>query len=232
MYFCYNKIMGKFIDFEILTGEKNMQKDLNLFEEAVLKKTKEPVLRFYGWSPACVSLGRNQSAETININYCKDNNIDITRRITGGRALLHQDELTYSFICSTDFLGNENVKKSYEIISNSLIKGFKNLGLEVTFGSKKPDVKYNYCMLLSTGADLNCQNKKIVGSAQYRANGYILQHGSILYSINKAHIKNIFNEDLEDKLITLKEVLSDISNNELISALKYGFEENFNVKFM
>ena len=224
--------MAEFIDFEILTGEKNMQKDLNLFEEACTNSYKEPILRFYGWKPACVSLGRNQKIETINQKYCIDNHIDITRRITGGRALLHQDELTYSFICSTEFLENENVQKSYEIISSALIKGFKKLGIEVSFGVKKPDVRYNYCMLLSTGADLNYQNKKIVGSAQYRAKGYILQHGSILYSINKTHIKNIFNEDLGEKLITINEILTEIKNKDLISALKKGFEEKFNVKFM
>ena len=52
--------MAEFIDFEILTGEKNMQKDLNLFEKACTNSYKEPILRFYGWEPACVSLGRNQ----------------------------------------------------------------------------------------------------------------------------------------------------------------------------
>ena len=224
--------MAEFIEFETLTGKENMQKDFNLFEKASTQKIKEPILRFYSWSPACVSLGRNQSEDTINKEYCTKNNIDIVRRITGGRALLHQNELTYSFICSIDFLGNENVKKSYEIISGGLIEGFKNLGIEADFGNKKPDTKYNYCMLLSTGADLNYQNKKLVGSAQYRANGYILQHGSILYTINQNHIKNIFNESIDEKLITLSEILTEIKPEEIIIALKSGFEKQFNVKFM
>ena len=224
--------MAKFINFETLTGKENMEKDLNLFNLSCAKKKKEPILRFYGWYPACVSLGRNQNADSVNQEYCKENNIDIVRRVTGGRSLLHQDELTYSFICSKEFLENENVQKSYEIISGALIEGFKSLGIETDFGNKKPDTKYNYCMLLSTGADLNYKNKKIAGSAQYRANGYILQHGSILYTINKDHIKNIFNEDINDKLTTLSELLPKIITDEIICAFKNGFEKHFNVKFM
>ena len=224
--------MAEFVEFETLTGKENMDKDAELFKKACSQKSKEPILRFYGWNPACISLGRNQKEEAINKKYCEDNNIDIVRRITGGRALLHQDELTYSFICSTDFLGNENIKKSYEIISGALIEGFKILGINADFGTKKPDTKYNYCMLLSTGADLNYQNKKLAGSAQFRANGYILQHGSILYTINKTHIKNIFNENIEEKLITLSEILPEINTKEIIFALKSGFEKQFNVKFL
>ncbi|MBQ7449803.1 lipoate--protein ligase family protein [bacterium] len=224
--------MAKFVKFETKTGFKNMQKDSVLFEQAVSENMKEPILRFYGWSPACVSLGRNQKENTINIRYCKNNNIDVVRRITGGRSLLHQDELTYSFICSTEFLENENIKKSYEIISGALIEGFKTLGIETNFGNNKPDTKYNYCMLLSTGADLNYKGRKIAGSAQYRAKNYILQHGSILYTLNKKHIKNIFNEDIGEKLITLSELLTNINNEEIIFALKNGFEKQFNVKFM
>lgn len=224
--------MAKFIKFETLTGDENMSKDLSLFESALSCKEKEPILRFYAWSPLCVSLGRNQLPSCINQKYCIDNGIDITKRITGGRALLHHKELTYSFIASTDFLQNENVQKSYEIISSALIKGFKNLGIDVSFGSAKPDTKYNYCMLLSTGADLNYNNKKIVGSAQYRANGYILQHGSILYSLDGNLIENIFGEKLQNKLITLSDILTDFDNNAVIEAMKSGFEKFFDLKFV
>ena len=224
--------MASFINYETLTGKKNMEIDSLLFEKAIYENAKEPILRFYSWFPACVSLGKNQSESTINKKYCKKNNIDIVRRITGGRALLHQDELTYSFICSVDFLKDTSIKKSYEIISGGLIEGFKKIGLDVNFGNQKPDLNHNYCMLLSTGADLNYNNKKIVGSAQYRARGYILQHGSILYTINKTHIKNIFNEDFENKLITLSEILPKINTEEIILNLKLGFENRFNVKFL
>ena len=145
---------------------------------------------------------------------------------------MHQNELTYSFICSVDFLNSENVQKSYEIISQSLVKGFKKIGIETNFGTKKPDTRYNYCMLLSTGADLNYNGRKIAGSAQYRANGYIFQHGSIRFSLNENHIKNIFGEDVEDKLVTLNEIAPKITDFELMTALKLGFEENFNVNFV
>ena len=224
--------MAKFVDFEIFTGNENMQKDLFLFERAVSQKEKEPTLRFYGWHPKCISLGRNQSEDTINIDFCRKNKIDVTKRITGGRALLHDDELTYSFVCPVEFLGSENIKKSYEIISKSLVYGFKKLGIDVDFAQGKPSTKYNYCMLLSTGADLCCNGKKIVGSAQYRANGYILQHGSVLFSIDENLIKNIFNESPKDKLITLNEIMPELNKKDLIHAFKNGFEQNFNIQFV
>ena len=95
--------MAILIDYQEYNGADNMRIDSELLENAVKTQSQEPILRFYGWVPACVSLGRNQTDEHINKIYCKQNNIDIVRRVTGGRGLLHDDEVTYSFVCPKKF---------------------------------------------------------------------------------------------------------------------------------
>ena len=160
----------KFIPYEVKTGKENMQIDSDLLDNAILQKTKEPVFRLYGWSPACISLGRNQKDDFIDTEFLAQNNIDVVRRLTGGRALLHDNEITYSFVCPTSYLKNgENVVESYKEISQILIDAFAKLGIELDFGGEK---KYkghkDYCMLVSTGADLCYKGKKLIGSAQFR----------------------------------------------------------------
>ena len=171
-----------FLPFEIKSGYENMQKDAELLDNAVNNKLSEPVFRLYGWSPACVSLGRNQKNDFLNDIFLKENNIDVVRRLTGGRALLHDNEITYSYICPVSSLKHgENVTESYKEISQFLIENFKKIGIELEFGGKPARGHFDYCMLVSTGADLCFKGKKLIGSAQFRKDGYILHHCSILY---------------------------------------------------
>ncbi len=226
--------MINLIDYKEYNGAENMRIDYELLETCIKNNEKTPILRFYGWSPKCVSLGRNQNIKTINEQYCIENKIDIVRRITGGRGLLHDDELTYSFICPFGFLENGNyIKSSYKEISSAIIIGFKKLGITMEFGSENIiNTKYNYCMSLSTGADLNYKNKKIIGSAQFRSQDYILQHGSILLSYNENLIKNIFNEEINKTQITcINEINSAITRKDIAEALKFGFKEYFKTAF-
>ena len=96
--------MVRFIPYSVHSGEDNMRIDNQLLEESVFNKSKEPVFRLYGWSPACISLGKNQSDAFIDKQFLKDTGIDLVKRLTGGRALLHDDEITYSFICPVEYL--------------------------------------------------------------------------------------------------------------------------------
>lgn len=211
--------MTKFIPFEINTGEKNMQIDSDLLDYAIENKLDEPIFRLYGWSPACISLGRNQKDDFIDKKFLKDNNIDLVRRLTGGRALLHDDEITYSYVCPTTCLEHgDNVKLSYIEISQILIDGFKKLGINLAIGGTKPvNMKFDYCMLISTGADLCFDNKKLIGSAQCRKSGYILQHGSILYDYNRELLEKIFNETVDTSAITsVKEIAPNITKKDII----------------
>lgn len=213
----------EFIPYEVKTGYENMQIDSDLLEYAIKNKLKEPIFRLYGWSPACVSLGRNQKSDFLDLDFLKQNNIDYVRRLTGGRALLHDNEITYSYICPVSFLENgENVVNSYKEISKILIDAFKKLDIELDFGgTKKVNGHKDYCMLVSTGADLCYQNRKLIGSAQLRKEGYIMQHGSILYDYDKELLEKIFKEEVDtSSIISIKEINSQITKNDIIEILR------------
>lgn len=212
--------MLKFIPYEIKNGQENMQIDSDLLDYAIANKLNYPIFRLYGWKPACISLGRNQSDEFIDKEFLKQEGIDLVRRLTGGRALLHNNEITYSYICPTSYLKNgENVTKSYIEISQILIDKFKKIGIELNFGTtKKINTKFDYCMLISTGADLCYEGKKLIGSAQCRKNGYILQHGSILYDYDKKLLEKIFHEEVNTESITsIKSINPNITKEDIIN---------------
>ncbi len=212
----------KFIDFEVKNGAENMQIDADLLDEAIANGLQEPIFRLYGWSPACVSLGRNQKDGFLDYDELKGYGVDVVRRLTGGRALLHDDEITYSFICPVSYLKNGlNVVESYKEICQILIDVFRRAGIELTLGGEKAvHTKFDYCMLVSTGADLCYQGKKFIGSAQFRKEGYILQHGSILYNYDKSLLEKIFKEEVSVEEITcVKEINPNLTKHDVITLL-------------
>lgn len=199
-----------------------MRIDSDLLDSAIENKLDYPIFRLYAWKPACVSLGRNQKDDFLDRSFLKENNIDVVRRLTGGRALLHTDEITYSFICPTSYLKNgEHVVSSYKEISRILIGKFKTIGIDLDFGSNKPiKTGFDYCMLISTGADLCYHGKKLIGSAQCRKQGYILQHGSILYDYDKALLEKIFKEPVStDEITSIKEINPKLTKEKIIDIL-------------
>lgn len=212
----------KIIPYETRTGKENMQIDSDLLNFAIKNELKEPIFRLYGWEPACVSLGRNQKDDFLDYELLKSKNIDVVRRLTGGRALLHDNEITYSFICPESFLQNgSHIVSSYKEISQILIDKFKKLGIDLDFGASKPiKTGFDYCMLISTGADLCYKEKKLIGSAQCRSHGYILQHGSILYDYDKKLLEEIFKEKVStDEITSIKEINPKLSKEKIIDIL-------------
>ncbi|MBQ3819634.1 lipoate--protein ligase family protein [bacterium] len=211
------------IPYEIKTGEENMRTDLALIDKAIKTGQKEHIFRLYGWKPACLSLGKNQSDYFLDYGFLRKLGIDAVRRFTGGRALLHANEVTYSYICPIDTLKDgENVKESYREISQILIEGFKNLGITLDFGRTKhtPEGHKDYCMLVSAESDLCYNGRKVIGSAQLRKNGYILQHGSILYDYNINLLNRIFGTEINTATITcVKEINPDITKEDIIESL-------------
>ena len=199
-----------------------MQIDSDLLDNAIKKQVKEPIFRLYGWSPACVSLGRNQKDDFVDQEFLKSCEIDVVRRLTGGRALLHDDEITYSYVCPVSSLKHgENVVESYKEISQILINAFAKLGIELDFGgTRKPQGHKDYCMLVSTGADLCWNGRKLIGSAQFRKEGYILQHGSILYDYNKSLLEKIFKEKVDtSSIVSVKEINPNITRQDIVDLL-------------
>lgn len=203
----------KYVKFGTYTGADNMRIDSELLDEAIQNKSKDPVFRLYAWSPKCISLGRNQKDDFIT-----DKDVDVVRRLTGGRALLHDDEITYSYVAPV--IEGESVVESYKHISEILIDFFKTLGVELDFGeNKKVSTHFDYCMLLSTGADVCYKGQKIIGSAQYRKQGYILQHGSILFGYDKEFLEHLFKEEVKG-ITTVKEILPDMTKEKFVSLLE------------
>lgn len=215
--------MVRYVPYSVNCGSVNMKIDSDLLNEAINQKLEEPIFRLYGWNPPCVSLGRNQDDGFLNLKFLKDSEIDVVRRLTGGRALLHDNEITYSYVCPVSYLKNgEHVISSYKEISQIFIDKFKLLGIDLEFGTNKPiKTGFDYCMLISTGADLCYKGRKLIGSAQCRKNGYILQHGSILYDYDIKLLEKIFHEPVStDEIISIKEINPKLTKEDIIAILK------------
>ena len=210
----------KLIKYSVHTGKENMQIDSDLLESAIKNKSDESCFRLYGWSPKCISLGRNQKDDFLEPQYAQ--RIDCVRRLTGGRALLHDDEVTYSCVMPVRAIPEgENVIASYKYISGILIDFFETLGIKLDYGeNKKVSTRYDYCMLVSTGADVCYKGNKIIGSAQFRKDGYILQHGSILFNYDKELLQKLFNEEVKG-ITSVSEILPKISKEEFARELEH-----------
>ena len=208
------RLKMEYIKFGTYTGVENMQIDSDLLDEAIEKGLTEPRFRLYAWSPRCISLGRNQKDDFLD-----GVNEDVVRRLTGGRALLHDNEITYSYITPVSAIPEgETISNSYKYISGILIDFFKTIGVDLDFGeNKKVSTKCDYCMLISTGADVCYNGKKIIGSAQYRKQGYILQHGSILFGYDKELLESLFHEDVSmESITTVNEILPNMTKEEFV----------------
>lgn len=179
----------KFLDTGCNIGIYNMSIDEELLARAQAGD-KVPVLRFYGWDPPAISLGRFQKIEeAVDSAACKRHGFDIVRRITGGRAVLHHNELTYSIIARSDNpLFPSNVLGTYKIIASGLLAGLKNLGIDAEVVSRsnrhahlvKKGSKDPACFSSPSWYEILVHGRKIIGSAQRRLSGAFLQHGSIL----------------------------------------------------
>lgn len=222
----------RFIPYETRLGEENMRIDKELLESAIATKSSESILRLYGWEKPTLTLGRNQKESAINEDFCHQKDIAIVRRITGGRAVLHDKELTYCFITKASTLKNgESVVESYKEISQALILGLEQLKIKAEmFENKQISTKNPYCMAISSGADLCAHGKKLVGSAQCRKEGYILQHGSILIDADNEIVSKIFSTPLaNDNIITIKQLNAPLAQDlDLIcEKIRFGFEKKF-----
>lgn len=225
----------KYINSAACAASKNMQIDMAILGWCIEKKSVA-VLRTYDWKPYAVSVGRNQSDSNLNKGLCKRQSIEIVQRPTGGRAVVHQGDLTYCFVINSDWLeGGGSVSRSYKEISSALIEGLKLSGVEDVYISQSKQVytKTDACMAVSTGADLEYKGRKIAGSAQLRKNGYILQHGSILVEQDFSLTAKIFNLPEESlKCINLAEIINPPPDYQTLAAcIKRGFENYFNVTF-
>lgn len=202
-------------EFKKYTGKENMDIDLSVLKNAIKNGTNELFVRFYGWEPKCISLGRCQKPFVPPVE------IDVVKRPTGGRALLHDNEITYMVVGKIP--DNYSVIQTYKMVSDILIDGFKKLSINLAYGGERGGNK-KYCMNISSGADISYMGKKLIGSAQFRSEGYFLQHGSILRDIDYSFFEKVFVEPIDrEKIITLNEINPKLTDAEIIEALKESF---------
>lgn len=152
--------------------------------EGIAGDSSLPTLRMYAWDPPCLSLGYAQPISDVDLDALAKHGWDLVRRPTGGRAILHTDELTYSITGRQDeprLAGS--VVESYQRLSQALLLALESLGIPA-IAEEKPalpagsDPKGAVCFEVPSTYEITCNNKKIVGSAQARRKGMLLQHGS------------------------------------------------------
>ncbi|MDP2884601.1 MAG: hypothetical protein Q8P51_06235 [Ignavibacteria bacterium] len=210
------------------------------------------VVRFYGWNPPAISLGWHQDIGEIDLEKCGKAGIDVVRRPTGGRAILHSDEVTYSVVLVAS---QKSVLSVYQDVSEALMGGLRVLGAEVALVKSQPHLPSLYrsssavaCFASAARYEIQIAGRKLVGSAQRRfarRNGeeVVLQHGSILLGPDHLRIvdflkaldddqRNALKSELQGKTIDLASALERrVERDEVVLALKKGFEQVWSIEF-
>jgi lipoate-protein ligase A len=149
----------------------------------VIDGTSLPTVRFFRWSPPCLSLGRNQSLAEADLPACRADGIDVVRRPTGGRSILHTDELTYSVsLLQTDPRAAGGIVEGYRRLSEGLLAGLHHLGVHLAQAAGQKATRSQstaVCFESPSDYEITVGGRKLVGSAQWRMRGGVLQHGSL-----------------------------------------------------
>lgn len=231
----------RLIESGFADGATNMAVD-EAIVSAVARGEQPPTLRLYGWRPPAVSLGYFQPLdEGIDLDAVRERGYGVVRRPTGGRAILHADELTYS-VCvrQNEIRGGASTMQSYREISRGIVAGLELLGAQVSLGDEAgarsstpaPGAARPICFAKTARCDLQVQGRKVVGSAQVRRDGAILQHGSIPLTIDledqvavmPGGDRRISSQVLAGAALSVSELLGrPVSYEELSAAIVQGF---------
>ncbi len=163
----------------------------------VVKGEWKFVLRFYHFDPIAITIGYHQKYERV---YRDGSEIDIVRRITGGRAVYHNGDITYSVIASNDVFPDGSVVGTYRIISSYFAKGFNMCGVDVRGvpPSHKDKSRSELCFASSSMYEFLLKGEKIMGSAQYRLKDAFIQQGTILVYRPTIPLNKVMNTDVEE----------------------------------
>ncbi|MGL1902063.1 MAG: lipoate--protein ligase family protein [Fibrobacterales bacterium] len=235
------------IEFAIETGAENMIIDQALLSN--IDTSEKPTLRLYGWKPEAISLGYFQKPEReLNLEKVAVDGIDVVKRVTGGRAVLHAEELTYSVVGPCSYPGFETLESTYTHISNALVQGLQTVGVSAQLsqgvltrnqltatvqGVAKP------CFASTSRSELTLNNKKLVGSAQRRLKRSFIQHGSLMMgerfkalgeylNIESGPAFNMLQDEQATSLAGEGVILDVVS---LKNALIEGFSSYFDISF-
>ncbi|WP_435877215.1 lipoate--protein ligase family protein [Sporosarcina highlanderae] len=206
-----------------------------------------PTIRFYGWSSPSLTVGRFQPVDgVIDFNALEKHHCQFVRRMTGGSAVLHDNELTYSIIVAEDHPKiPESIVEAYYILSHGLLEGYKQLGIHADYAI--PQEKQNkknqtaVCFEKTAYYEMIVDGKKISGNAQTRKKGVLLQHGSIPMSIDEDMLFDLFmypsieqrqlkQNAFKEKVITIDQIKNrKHSYDELKQAFISGFQSGLGI---
>lgn len=232
-----------FIDSGLCAGAQNMELDRSL-AQGLLQRKHGPTLRVYRWKPWAISLGRHQDSADIDQGACRSDGIDIVRRPTGGRAILHAEELTYCFVTMAR---GRSISRVYCEIGEALRAGLRDFGVETTLERSQADFGRLYrssssipCFSSSARYEVSWHGRKLIGSAQRRFGSgdetVLLQHGSILCGpahrrlaryliLEDEETRKRIADDLASRTTDLSEVTgARIDPGRLAASLRVGFD--------
>ena len=219
--------------------------NLNVFENMALDEylythIEEPILRFYAFKEPSITIGYNQRyVKSCNTKFVENENIPITRRITGGRTVLHSGDLTYSFSSSYHAFknilnsSNNNLSQRYKVLSDAFVNGFKYAGIDVQVNSHKTDTPYTENCFSSTSLyEITLNGEKILGSAQTFLKDRFMQQGTILVNNYSENLDNVFSLKIQtnnieniNKIVYNIKDLSEKFYKSFFDCLNYEWEE-------
>ena len=227
------------VDTALHTGEENMDMDRQLmaaFLDGRFQQRYGPkscLWRFYAWHPHAVTLGYNQDISGIDIRKCREAGVDVVRRPTGGRAVFHAEEFTYSFFTESAEQNAVFYRMVHEVIQLALA----SLGINAEFCRStlsRPQGLQTAgsvsCFTASAKYELQVDGRKLVGSAQRKSRNVLLQHGSLplsgrhkelcqLIAFSEGEAFEEIRDELERKTISLEEILGYIPSYTQLAGL-------------
>lgn len=240
----------RFLNTGYHNGAYNMELDESL-AQSLVQGNGPATVRVYGWTPPAISLGWNQRIDEIDTAKARSHSIDVVRRPTGGRAILHSAELTYSVTMVT---AGKNILAVYNDISRALVCGLRLLGVEASLEKSQPHFPTLYqspssvaCFSSSARYEIQIGGKKLAGSAQRRYVGVhgeevVLQHGSLLLGpdhrqlvdflrFNRESDRRVLFDEIELRTTDLYTELGRvIPFDEAAEAIRTGFEEAWGIR--
>jgi len=241
----------RFIDSGSGSGFTHMAVDLALAQQAA-HRPFAATLRVYRWQPAAVSLGHHQSLAEIDLDACRRQGVDVVYRPTGGRAVLHSNELTYSVTLSpASRLFNLEIMAVYERISLAILAGLAQLRIAAVFDRSERTIKdfargelSSLCYASAIQHEIGVQGRKLVGSAQRRFADAVLQHGSILIGPEHCDLafflaqgdqarRQSIHRYMAAHTVCLNELAaSPLRYEDLAAALAKGFQQALNIEWI
>ena len=234
------------IEREPRTGAENMALDEAIMD-AVAAGEALPTLRFYAWEPPCLSLGKRQPLDGVDLARCRADGVDVVRRATGGFAILHTDELTYSIaIRPNDPRSDGAILDAYRKLSQGLMAGLRLLGATPEMNPVVPGGVHNAsaaCFEVPSAYEIVMAGRKLIGSAQARPAGRVLQHGSLPLVGDIARVARYLAYEREDERASLAQHLRErattardalgraVSYDEAAEAMARGFAAALNLTY-